>query len=441
MQRADEAAQWKRFLKGSAAVDPLNVQVGGVEINLRAPCTVLGGRNGAGKTQQLRAFAEELGDDGLLVDLHYLCEQVLTIIRDEDDRDAQAEELDAMVLSPELLDDVTHIVGRTYSSVEWFGLDIVPEDERLAKRFEWAGEQPSVPYFRVKQGATTYGCHEMGLGEFSVHLLFWILEQYRDKPGLVLLLDEPDAFLPPVGVEALLHRLIRLCIERGWRLIMTTHSEELIRQARDQEVFVLLFRDGAGVTRATLSSADPSAGITLLAAPPKDHLLFVEDESAAALLRALLHEAEPRLLERSTIIWGNGHGYLTDLHATVPRPPTRDVHIAYVLDGDQRGHAAAGSGWPLVFLPTDKDPDELFRTLANESAELALRLGVTEEQLLARLDVLRTVEKHDWVKEMRAAFGSQTALEVLARLWAQKHPNKAKELVRDLLADDKSAPR
>src|SRR3546814_6656475 len=99
------------------------------------------------------------------------------------------------------IDDLHKIIGRTYESVEWSALDLGPAEDTVADVFRWRSDQPVVPYFRVTYRGRTYASPEMGLGEFSVHFLLWILEQYADRGDrgdeekiTTLLLDEPDAF-------------------------------------------------------------------------------------------------------------------------------------------------------------------------------------------------------------------------------------------------------
>ena len=155
----------------------------GAYLDLGTPCTVLGGRNGAGKSRLLRRLDAHLGEKALLIDLHHLSEQALILLRSRDDFEAMSEEVDSLGPSGDRLTDLEKIVGRKYDELEWFALEVEPDDEVIAKRFSWVGDQPVIPYFRASYRGHEYTSREMGLGEFSVHFLFWILDHFRDGEG------------------------------------------------------------------------------------------------------------------------------------------------------------------------------------------------------------------------------------------------------------------
>jgi hypothetical protein len=376
-----------------------------------------------------------LGDvETALVDLHHLAEQALAVLRSRVDFDDMADEYTPVNLSDETKSTINFIVGREYDHFEWFALEIEPENQDVVERFKWGGEQPLVPYFRVRYAGIEYTSRDMGLGEFCVHFLFWILEQYRESETLLLLLDEPDAFLPPVGVAKLLERLMKVCLDRNWRAIISTHSEEMIRQAQENEAFVLLRLEQDGRTRATHCSEDPQAGYTLLTQPSVRLLVFCEDESASILLRAILDSNDFQLSKEVSIVWGGGNGYMINLRRSMPRPPRPDVSIAFMFDGDQRGDTKESSErqWPALFLPTSDDPDSLFVSLRTESVRLARRLGVSVSRLQEMLGFLEGEDPHDWVNALCKEFGRQSTLAHLALLWCELHPEDAQTLTEQI---------
>ena len=74
---------------------------------------------------------------------------------------------------------------------------------------------------------------------------------------LVLLLDEPDAYLPPVGVQSLLARLLGVCLTRNWSVVISTHSEEMIALSMEHESFTLLSIDQHGQPSACTQQMIP----------------------------------------------------------------------------------------------------------------------------------------------------------------------------------------
>lgn len=272
----------------------------------------------------------------------------------------------------------------------------------------------------------------MGLGEFSAHFLFWILEQSRERPNLTLLLDEPDAYLPPVGVASLLARILDLCDQRGWSVVIATHAEEMIQRAIDQQAFTLVRINETGVTTARNVADHPLVGSTLLTRPGVDSVLFCEDESGLTLARAVLDVGDIRLSRRISIAWGGGDGYMHKLQQHLPRPPRPDIRFAYVLDGDQRHRVKDLGKWKMVCLPTTSDPDTLFAGLAGRVPELAERLGVSQVWLDEHVDSLEGGDTHDWVNDLGAEYGRPRVLATIAALWAEANVEECEAFVEEL---------
>lgn len=432
MRRAKEVLVWRELQREHANATPSPFAIStSKSIDLARPCTILGGRNGSGKSRLLKSIAASLGGDAVYLDLHHLCEQALTVLRSVKGLDEMKDELGVIGPDDRRLDDVRRIVGRDYESVDWYALDVGPEGEEIAAKFRWDGEEdddPLTPYFIVSYGGIEYNALDMGLGEFSVHFLLWILEQFKDRKNLTLLLDEPDAYLPPVGVERLLSRLLAICQKRGWRMVISTHSEEMIASAVDHGAFLLLRMGAGGTNDAFHSEVDPTIADTLLARPAIERILFIEDESAWYLCRALLDRGDRGLSKTTSLVWGDGNGYMTPLRTSLPRPQQSELSFAVVPDGDQRktmSDAAIPDRWPLHFLPTDKDPDELFRDLRADPVGLANALQVEAAEFQRKLDDLEGEDAHDWVNLLGDSFGRAHVLTVLATRWADAHVAEA----------------
>lgn len=429
MRRAEEDAAWRTLREKSAGAAANPITVEGIELDIGQPCIVLGGRNGAGKSRILRSVRDAIGDKTLYIDLHHLCEQALIVLRSREDFAEMAVEVGRIGPDDMRREDVERTISRDYESVDWFALEVEPSDEAVAERFRWGGSTSLLPYFEVAHQGTAFSSRDMGLGEFSIHFLFWILEQYREEKGLTLLLDEPDAYLPPIGSSGLLMRLIHLCIKRDWTLILSTHSAEMIERALEQDAFVLLRLDGGGAIKATHSKNDPGAADTLMSPPAIRNVLFVEDESAWMLTTVLIETGDRRLPAVTSILWGKGTGYMTALQEHFPRTPVSSFTYAYVFDGDQRSTVSKSPAnrWPAVLLPTNLDPDELFVTNKADTSELAFRLNVPEQELVVFLDTLQGSDSHDWVNDLADKYGRQKVLRTLAEMWVEGHPTESAE--------------
>ena len=426
MRRVEEEGAWHAIRSKRQALPASPLSIGRVELNKATPCLVIGGRHGAGKSRLLRSLGKELAGDGLIIDLHHLCEQALIVLRSRDDFDAMKEEFGPSGPDDDRRNDVERIVGREYESVAWYALEVEPSDPEVAERFRWGGEQALIPYFEVTSRGRDYTSREMGLGEFAVHFLFWILEQYREAKNLTLLLDEPDAYLPPIGASWLLARLLKICLKRDWSLMITTHSSEMIGQAVEEDAFVLLSTGDDGEPTAAYSVDDPTIADRLLATPPIRNVFFVEDESASTLLRVLLEAYDKRVSASTEIVWGKGSGYMVGLQQHLPRAPNGAIRMALVFDGDKRIEVQESTSkqWPALFLPTEGDPDDLFKTARGDVAGFASRISVPVGELSRFVDSLEAHDPHDWVNDLGDRYGRQRVLRALAELWAARNQDE-----------------
>lgn len=435
MRQVEERGSWDKYDKAIPS-DPIRIDLsGGTSVEFRQSCTVVAGRNGAGKSRLLRTAADQLGESALLVELHYLTQKVLDVTRSRDDFEEMTEEFSPVGADADQMDDLRRVVGRDYASADWFALDMELTEEFDPGSFYWGSEQTTVPYFRVEYRDARYSSTDMGLGEFAVHLLFWILNQYRDRTDVVLLLDEPDAFLPPVAASALLARLLTICRKRNWRVVLTTHSDELIRAAVSRGALILLSRDADGRVTAEYSDDDPNIAEHLLTKSPIDNVVFCEDESAWHLTNELLRHHDRNLWKSTSIVWGKGEAGLRALNTHLPKPPDAAVRFAVVFDGDQQGNPPEelDSHWPFCFLPTAQDPDALFKSLRESPEQLAAELSRPAEELRRLLDSIEALDQHDWVNKIGEMYGRQIGLSALARLWVRTHPTEAESFVKDLL--------
>lgn len=436
MRQAEEASVWSALIKRFSSINPELVKAEGIDFDVSRPCTVIGGRNGTGKSRVLHSLKAALGERAILIDLHAICEQALNVLRTQGDIEDLKDEAGAMQLPTMRLEDVERIVGRKYERVEWYGLDVVPGDVLVADRFKWGTDQTVIPYFEATYRNVGYDSLSMGLGELSTHLLFWILQQYEQTHELIILMDEPDAYLPPIAASALVSRLLNLCKgrSRGWRIVLTTHSADLIADALEHDAFVLLERDAQGTTVATHSAIDPTIANVLLARPPVRSILYVEDESAFHLTRALVYGLGSRDAAGLSIVWGKGYGYMLELRKHLPKSRS-PIAYALVFDGDQRANdlipVPLDGHWPAIFLPSASDPDSLFVS-AHDPTVLATRLGKTTGEVARVIETFEGRDAHDWVNGLADAFDRGVVLSTLASLWVEGNAQLAGEFHGEL---------
>lgn len=433
-----EREVWRnaRRQHSSSEVPPVPLP-SGKDLKLSVPCTVLAGLNGAGKTRALRIINDSAPDTALLIQLHELCEHARASLRSRIDIRDMEEESGAIDLDQKTVETLGRIIGRDYEYVQWFSLEFEPNED-YRDSFIWPGGQILVPHFKAKYRGVEYSSLDMGLGEFSVHLLFWVFEVYRDTKDLCVLLDEPDAYLPPVTAERLVSHLIQAANSRKWTLTIATHSESIIELACENESFVLLRSGEYGIE--AYGSQDYGVEIASELLPPRgvSAVLFCEDESAAALTRAILQTHRGWLAASTAVIWKDGHGYLRMLAKHLPRYKGMNISFGLVFDGDQRGEvedAETATGWPSLFLPSQVSPDALFRSLAADPSALAVALGAESHKVAFALDALQGADDHDWVNGVCDRLGARTfVLNALADLWVAKNSQDSTDFLKNLQA-------
>ena len=437
MKEVEEREAWRKLRASHATSVDLSrtIEVSPDQVlHLNERCVVLAGFNGAGKSVTLQRVSAAIGDVGVVIRLHEVCEGIRSVLRSRTDISEMESEVGSLVIDDNLKASLARVVGREYSSIDWFDLELEPAEGLL----EWParGDHSLIPHFRVQHDGISYGSLEMGLGEFSVHVLLWVLHQYQEIPGAVLLLDEPDAYLPPATRRRLLALLLSLAEQNEWQIVLSSHSQELIGEAFENDSLVVLTRNEGLVQVLSASEHGYPVVRSLLGRPAIEAVLFCEDESAAALARAAIAAIRPELAESTEVLWNSGDGYMRKLSQHLPRRDGSPIRFAFVMDGDMRGSRVAPASkrrWDTVFLPTAESPDILFRSMRSDRHVLAEALRCDVPALSVTLDALEGSDEHDWVSNLCVAFGSRVdSLNALAALWVSQNLDLAREFVISL---------
>lgn len=437
MRAVDERKIWSNLRKSSSALVPLDLEHEidrDSTLKLDERALVLAGFNGAGKSKALDALAGSLEARAVHIRLHELCEQIRVVLASRDDVDQMEAEVGPMSVDTELFASIQRVIGRDYQTIEWFGLELQSTTDGF-RGWQVSDDEFRVPHFRVTADGYTYSSLEMGLGEFSIHVLFWILWQYREIPGLVVLLDEPDAYLPPRTKLRCFALILDFALKYEWQIVTSTHSQDLISAAREHGALRGLTRIG-GVSTV----ADREYGLQLvrelIGNESADLILFCEDEQAAALIRSLLRSHGRQSVEKTVVIWKNGDGYLKSLAKHLPRTDVSPIKYSLVLDGDMRGTWDASknpSGWPVLYLPTDKSPEHLMSFGKADLTGLSAGLAVNAVALALMLDGIEGADPHDWITELCERTGRRTeTLDALADVWVSRNPELAAQFAAEL---------
>ena len=103
------------------------------------------------------------------------------------------------------------------------------------------------------------------------------LEQLRQVPRGLLVLDEPTAYLPRDGVDRLF-KAVREVAKQGHGILFVTHRLEEVQEITDQ---VTILRDGRVVTSAPTSTLDESALVERILGFAMEQLYPIAHEAAS----------------------------------------------------------------------------------------------------------------------------------------------------------------
>ncbi len=402
------------------------------EFEIRRRCTVVAGLNGSGKSRLVRAIASQLAGSSREIPLHMLCEWLVNTLRPMADLETLAAEKGELSVDEKTLASLQNIVRRNYDYVYWYAVD-------LESPFSGIVGEAVAPYFRVSYGGVEYDSLGMGLGELSVHVLLWSLWYLRDRPDTLLVLDEPDAYLPPQSRKVLLEDLLALALDRKQAILLCSHAHELMAPAAAHDSLTVLVRSPDRLHTFVGEEAAQAAMINLIERPPGLRLLlFVEDDAAAALARSCLKFWDIRSVNFVAVVPTRGTGSLVQLARQPLQRQSAALACAIVPDGDPPGREVARDeqGWPVVYLPGPTDPDGHFFENV-KAGHLAARLSVTEARVRGVLSSIEGAVGHRWTEELIEGLGVDRllALEALADVAVAAKQSLATDFVAGLQAE------
>jgi predicted ATPase len=179
----------------------------------------------------------------------------------------------------------------------------------------------------VKRSGIGYSESNMGFGEARALNLIQILETIPERS--LVLIEEPETSLHLSAQQEFGHYLVDVCIHRKHQILLTSHSEFILR-ALPATSCIYLDRRGASIE--PVPGLTPMQARSLMAGGKVKALnILVEDETGMAILAAIVRRHEPGLLRT----WGIHVGGDKDRIATTVRCiQAAGIALAAVRDGD-----------------------------------------------------------------------------------------------------------
>jgi len=259
-------------------------------------------------------------------------------------------------------------------------------------------QYPAFPYFCVQLGGVEYDSSSMGMGELSL-FYFWWLVGYMDRVDgyKILLIEEPESFLPPASQKRLANLIAITCATQGVSLVLSTHSEHILNRMPSTTMHLLL-RSENGVSIYPVSGGAVSHIESLGLVAPKLGMLFLEDVGGILFANALFNRAKEFSVNN---FYYHNSGSESEITTDIRRlmPAQKGWLFAGLYDGDCRAKAIkVPRDSKHFFLPGDAPPDELMMSFFKQkpSSELSRLLMRPETLIIQAKTTAAGSDFHDY---------------------------------------------
>ena len=309
------------------------------------------------------------------------------------------------------------VLGQTYTSVQ-----------RKAVRTGTSRAE----VLSTSRGGVSYSEVHMGCGEGRVQSMIHRLEAVPEKSLIVL--EEPESALHQSTQSRLGTYLVDLAIRKGHQILLTTHSDFILR-ALPQLSAVFLHKTATGPQ--PIAGIPSMQAVSLLTEGHAPALtIIVEDNCARAILTEIIRRIDANFLTSVRIVVAGrrdvaGHtvgGGNTAIKATMATLAQARLRVAAVLDGD----ATSNPELNVFKLPGTQAPEREILAVPEVRAYVQTIYGIGLADFLAGLG---NVDHHKYFTNlaMRAQVSVEQLTGELAREYAARVPtNDVMPLVQQL---------
>lgn len=291
---------------------------------------------------------------------------------------------------------------------------------------------PSIPFFRVSSQKMSYDSRSMGYGELSLFYLFWLIDHVRKSSykKAILLLEEPESFLPPLIQERVSNILAMIASENQITSIISTHSEHILRKIPRQNVSIL--RRVNSEIRATKAEDSIQPLKTLGLSAPQKGLILCEDEAARIFIRSLLKKSSKFVPDSFYIVKCGSHGEISQVLLRLP-PYIDNFILLGIIDGGTNVDPRMNTeNRKYLFLPGDNGPDillhDFFTALSLDEKKDCL--NATQEAVIEATDLAEGRDAHDYFRVIAESIHEpeESVLLKVADFWVNSRDNHAQTL-------------
>lgn len=322
--------------------------------------------------------------------------------------------------SPNLLSDDELKLANFISNTEYSSIEVINIEDEYESF-------PMLPFFSVERGGVRYDSRDMGLGELSLLYYFWIVDYIgKSKSNSLLIIEEPESFLPPLIQNRLCDVLAMTLATKGIACLISTHSEHILRKIPRSHVHIMsrILNEIKFFNAASNIEQMEVLGLTA----PKKGLLFYEDKAAFLFARSLI-KASPLFVSDSFLYHCSGSE--GDVLKDLKRFPIGLVDFSFiaVFDGDCRGRMGErlADFENYIFLPSALSPEEHLISYLGERniIDVANHIGKSVELINAAIDVAAGSDHHDYFIEIARvlSISYEELFSKLCDLWVSDEDN------------------
>ncbi|MGI2175202.1 ATP-dependent nuclease [Shewanella ulleungensis] len=346
----------------------------------------------------------------------------LSFISNIDNLDEQLEQVGFRKYSDEQLLNINYLTNTEYTSVKVWNIEQEYEDH------------PVMPVFEVEKNGIVYRSSTMGIGEVSLIYFFWLIERIASLSEYsLLLIEEPESYLPPKTQKRLMNCLAWLVAEKAVSVVMSTHSEHILSFISPDRIHLMIDSGAEKLFHKDFEAVGEILELGLQKTTSKKGLLCVEDEAALILIKEVLGEladlysyeiagSEGDLIKRCEVFVNN----------------VDDYKFRAVFDGDSRDKYTTQLGSNQVdrYLPTNLAPDELihYYFLGLDNNTIAAILEVAPHRINIAKESAQGTEFHDYFREVSKSLPLEESrlFAKVCRHWCENNQAVVQEFIESL---------